>query len=62
MTPEEFIRKNLKSELEKIKTPFSMIERLADEGVSYWRESARFKKSPWVDTLSYVKKRAARAK
>lgn len=58
MTPEEFIKKNLKAELEKSGTPYVEIEGLSNEGVRYWRETAKFRKSAWVDTLSYVKKRA----
>lgn len=62
MSPEEFIRKNLARELESMKVPFAQIEGLANEGVRYWRETARFSKGAWGDTLAYTKKRATKAK
>lgn len=58
MTPEQFIRKNLSQELEKLKIPFARIDGLADEGVRFWRERAKFNKGAWIDTLAYTKKRA----
>ncbi len=56
MTPQEFIRKNLISELEKLKVPFAKQQSLADEGVRYWLTQSKFKKGAWQDTLAYVKK------
>ncbi len=56
MTPEQFIRKNLADQLTK--DGYKSVDSLADEGLLYWRESARFRKGAWADTLAYVKKRA----
>lgn len=56
MSPDEFIRKNIMTELERIGVPFAQQLSLADEGVRYWRQTAKFKKSAWADTISYVKK------
>lgn len=58
MTPEDFIRKNLAAELAKMKVPFAKSLGLVDEGVRYWKETAKFSKGAWADTLQYVKKRA----
>lgn len=56
MTPDEFIRKNIMTELEQLGVPFAKQLSLAGEGVRYWRQTAKFKKSAWADTISYVKK------
>lgn len=58
MTPEEFIRKNLSAELERLKVPFARRIGLVEEGIRYWKETAKFSKGAWADTLQYVKKRA----
>lgn len=57
MSPEEFIRQNLLKELDRLKVPFAEQDALANEGLRFWRESSRFKKGAWQETLSYVKKR-----
>jgi len=56
MTPDEFIRENIKKELERMGVPFANQLSLADEGVRYWRQQARFKKGAWQDTIAYIKK------
>lgn len=62
MNQQEFMRKNLVNAMVSSGHKQAIAEQLADEGVRYWLETAKFKRSAWEDTLSYVKKRAKASK
>lgn len=62
MTQEEFILKNLTADLVKAGYAQTDAESLSQEGLRFWRESAHFNKSAYVDTLRHVKRISKSAK